>query len=213
MTGQGRSVTVMPCRRHQDVLRRALTGFANAVLSPSVAVRTFSRTLVRHGTAVRRSPRRAFCAAFIVRLSGFTRVDGWQRVQSRLPLQAIGFDDGAAFVSCRVVWTDDRGDRIFSAHPTATRLTNGRRCDRHDHRRFRPLRSRHRARNQLTWQYLAPATEDRQPSRAGSGRISGTRPPELGARDHPFLGVDRESAARDRWRLRWGSGSSPSPKA
>ena len=53
-------------------------------------------------------------AASIVRLSGSLVLTGGNGLGRGFRGEAIGFDDGAAVRLVRSVWTDDRGDRIFS---------------------------------------------------------------------------------------------------
>ena len=53
-------------------------------------------------------------AASIVRLSGSLVLTGGSGLSRGFRGEAIGFDDGAAVRLVRSVWTDDRGDRIFS---------------------------------------------------------------------------------------------------
>jgi hypothetical protein len=53
-------------------------------------------------------------AASTVRLSGSLVLTGDSGLSRGFRGEAIGFDDGAAVRLGRSVWTDDRGDRIFS---------------------------------------------------------------------------------------------------
>jgi hypothetical protein len=53
-------------------------------------------------------------AASMVRLSGSLVLTAGSGLSRGFRGEAIGFDDGAAVRLGRAVWTDDRGDRIFS---------------------------------------------------------------------------------------------------
>lgn len=52
--------------------------------------------------------------AVIVRLSGALVLTGGLGLSRGFHGEAIGFDDGGAIRAARAVWTDERGDQIFS---------------------------------------------------------------------------------------------------
>lgn len=54
-------------------------------------------------------------AAAIVRLSGTVVLTSGEGLSRGFRCEAIGFDDGSDVRVGRAVWTDERGDRIFSA--------------------------------------------------------------------------------------------------
>ena len=53
--------------------------------------------------------------AVTVQLSGAVAITTGAGLSRGFRGEVIGFDDGAGLVAGRVVWTDERGDRIFSA--------------------------------------------------------------------------------------------------
>ena len=59
-------------------------------------------------------PTEAGQPAVTVQLSGAVTVTTRRRLSRGFRGEVIGFDDGAGLIAGRVVWTDDRGDRIFS---------------------------------------------------------------------------------------------------
>ena len=66
-------------------------------------------------------------AAAIVRLSGAINLSaGTEVVGGGLLGEAIGYDDGSGTASGRSMWTDSRGDRVFSSF-TADTIGTGRR--------------------------------------------------------------------------------------
>jgi hypothetical protein len=80
---------------------------------PSEGERTFSGSWSATGQQemiLTEGPR----PASTVRLSGSLVVTGDSGLSRGFRGEAIGFDDGAAVRLGRSVWTDDRGDRIFS---------------------------------------------------------------------------------------------------
>jgi hypothetical protein len=66
-------------------------------------------------------------SAFVVRLSGAVVITaGSEGIGTGLLGEAIGYDDGAELSVGRAVWTDSRGDRVFSTF-NAELLQTGRR--------------------------------------------------------------------------------------
>jgi hypothetical protein len=53
-------------------------------------------------------------AAVTVQLSGAVSITTGTGLSRGFRGEAIGFDDGAGLIAARAVWTDDKGDRIFS---------------------------------------------------------------------------------------------------
>lgn len=64
--------------------------------------------------------------AATVQLSGAVVLTGDQGLGRGFRGEAVGFDDGTDLVVLRAVWTDDRGDRIFS-RLTGAPMATGRR--------------------------------------------------------------------------------------
>jgi len=54
-------------------------------------------------------------SAVTVQLSGAVTITTGAGLRRGFRGEVIGFDDGAGLIAGRVVWTDDRGDRIFSS--------------------------------------------------------------------------------------------------
>ena len=80
---------------------------------PTEGERTFSGSWSATGQQ-ETIPTEGVRAASIVRLSGSLVLTGGSGLSRGFRGEAIGFDDGAAVRLVRSVWTDDRGDRIFS---------------------------------------------------------------------------------------------------
>ena len=80
---------------------------------PTEGERTFSGSWSATGQQ-ETIPTEGVRAASIVRLSGSLVLKGGSGLSRGFRGEAIGFDDGAAVRLVRSVWTDDRGDRIFS---------------------------------------------------------------------------------------------------
>jgi len=80
---------------------------------PTEGERTFSGSWSATGQQ-ETIPTEGVRAASIVRLSGSLVLTGGNGLGRGFRGEAIGFDDGAAVRLVRSVWTDDRGDRIFS---------------------------------------------------------------------------------------------------
>jgi hypothetical protein len=64
--------------------------------------------------------------AATVQLSGPVAITAGEGLSRAFRSEAIGFDDGAGLTVLRGVWTDDRGDRIFTAL-TGETVASGRR--------------------------------------------------------------------------------------
>ena len=80
---------------------------------PTEGERTFSGSWSATGQQ-ETIPTEGVRAASIVRLSGSLVLTDGSGLSRGFRGEAIGFDDGAAVRLVRSVWTDDRGDRIFS---------------------------------------------------------------------------------------------------
>ena len=80
---------------------------------PAEGERTFSGSWSATGQQ-ETIPTEGVRAASIVRLSGSLVLASGSGLSRGFRGEAIGFDDGAAVRLGRSVWTDDRGDRIFS---------------------------------------------------------------------------------------------------
>jgi hypothetical protein len=80
---------------------------------PAEGERTFSGSWSATGQQ-ETIPTEGVRAASIVRLSGSLVLTSGSGLSRGFRGEAIGFDDGAAVRLGRSVWTDDRGDRIFS---------------------------------------------------------------------------------------------------
>ena len=80
---------------------------------PTEGERTFSGSWSATGQQ-ETIPTEGVRAASIVHLSGSLVLTGGSGLSRGFRGEAIGFDDGAAVRLVRSVWTDDRGDRIFS---------------------------------------------------------------------------------------------------
>lgn len=61
-----------------------------------------------------RLPTEAGVSAVTVQLSGAVTITTGTGLSRGFRGEVIGFDDGAGLIAGRVVWTDERGDRIFS---------------------------------------------------------------------------------------------------
>lgn len=84
-----------------------------ASAQPAEGERTFSGSWSATGQQ-ETIPTEGVRAASIVRLSGSLVLTSGSGLSRGFRGEAIGFDDGAAVRLVRSVWTDDRGDRIFS---------------------------------------------------------------------------------------------------
>jgi hypothetical protein len=87
-----------------------------AVVTPQQAMATgqvFEGTwsAVGHRQLLKTEPDRA---AVTVQLSGAVSITTGTGLSRGFRGEAIGFDDGAGLIAARAVWTDDKGDRIFS---------------------------------------------------------------------------------------------------
>jgi len=87
-----------------------------AVVTPQQATATgqvFEGTwsAVGHRQLLKTEPDRA---AVTVQLSGAVSITTGAGLSRGFRGEAIGFDDGAGLIAARAVWTDDKGDRIFS---------------------------------------------------------------------------------------------------
>lgn len=102
--------------------------------------------------------------AVIVRLSGALVLKTGDGLSRGFRAQAIGFDDGRGAGVGRAVWTDDRGDRVFSdltGHPAQT--------GRHLSGSFTGGTGRYAGLTgsyTLTWDYVLPSDEGRIQARA-----------------------------------------------
>jgi hypothetical protein len=104
-------------------------------------------------------------SAFVVRLSGAVAITaGSQDIGAGVLGEAIGYDDGAELSVGRAVWTDSRGDRIFSAFK-AEPLQTGRRVTgtiTGGTGRFAGVVGDYT----LTWQYVVHSEDDTVQGRA-----------------------------------------------
>ena len=64
--------------------------------------------------------------AVTIQLSGALSVRTPAQMSRGFRGEVIGFDDGAGFIVGRVVWTDDRGDRIYSVLEGEALTSDGR---------------------------------------------------------------------------------------
>ena len=135
------------------------------------------------------APDRERAPAGTFQLSGAVSLTGGDGLSRGFRGEVIGFDDGAGGLVGQCVWTDERGDRVFSQ---LTGEDGGIRPPhrRHDDRRHRPLRRPHRR------VHLRMAVRRRGRGRHDPGprdRAARPRPRRSGRRER-VRGVDRRGS-------------------
>jgi hypothetical protein len=116
-------------------------------------------------------------AAAVVELSGAVVLTGGEGLGRGFRGEAIGFDDGQGLSVGRCVWTDERGDRLFS-RLSGEPLQAGKRFTgtiTGGTGRYAGLRGEY----SFTWQYVIPAEDGRIQGRAVglTGRVSQAETP------------------------------------
>jgi hypothetical protein len=114
-------------------------------------------------------------AASVIELSGAVVLSGDTGLSRGFKGEAIGFDDGREVGTGRAVWTDSRGDQVFSVLRAGTLQTGGRVVGEFTGGtgRYAGIAGRY----EMTWQYVANGEREDVQGRAadlrGSFRLSG----------------------------------------